>query len=1038
MIRPFIEFAVKKPVLNHLILTFFVVMAIFAYQSIPKEVFPPAQRDKVVIKGNYAGASAEILDKMAVDALEQKVKALSDIQEVTSSIQNGYFTITANIKSGGDKLIVLSDVKDVITSIKNDLPADMDEPTVQVLEQAIPLVQVAVSGDIPLKTLIDHAEAIKDKIARIQELSKVVLYGKSETELVIDIDDKKVSAYGLDMERTVQALSSMASIFPIGKIEQQGNHLFLSTINGEKSAEAFEKMILKIGSKKVRLQDIARVRFALADRSELSSFNGKPNISINIQKSKEGNALALVKQIRKIVGAYHDKHPQLNLDLYSDTSVYIKNRLNTVISNILFGVILLFTALFMTVNRGIALVIAMGIPVSFIVALVSANLLGYSLNMLSLLGALLALGMLVDEAIVVAENIYRHLEMGKERMDAVIDGSVEMFPSVLAATMTTIFAFLPLLLMSGDMGVFMRILPVMISILLLSSLIEAFYFLPLHSKDFIHVRPEGARSHAFWDGLKARYRKTLTYLFHYKKRALALLVAGIFLLTVILGGMTRFQLFPDFDVTQMYVSGKVNINNSLEDSQKYVSRIEKTLLEKFDKENEVEHVTTIVGLRMNAKNELETGSNLFHIFIDLYEKKPENFFDTFINPLLSPEYDDAKMKRERLAKDIVKQVKIWLKPLQDESDLSGKKIFEEFEVVAPGAGVVAHDLEISLGGLEDAELVKGVAILRNALESMDHVYNVSDDAALGAAEIKLRVNAYGQSLGFTEQSVSNALRALYLKSEYSKMFDDEGIVSIKIESERKNLAAGLKKYELALPGTSQKIALSEVCDFIYQKSFARIKKDDGERLRTVYGSFEKDKIASAQIMQALEPAFEKVQKMGMHVVIKGEEKENRKVQRELGIIALIAIFLIFVTLVWMFDSLFLSLIVLSTIPLSVLGVFIGHLIMGLNLTMPGLMGIVGLAGVVVNDGIIMVDFIRRGKNLDEVISWAILRIRPIMLTSVTTILGLSTLIFFASGQALILQPMAVSLGFGVAWATVLNLLYVPLLYVVVKRIRFVS
>jgi hydrophobic/amphiphilic exporter-1 (mainly G- bacteria), HAE1 family len=1033
MIRSFVTFAVTKSTLNHLILAFFIVMSIMAYQSIPKELFPPAQRDKVVITGFYAGASAEVLDKMAVDKLEEQLQTLAAIDGVTSTIQNGRFTISADLKTGSPRVLVLSNVKDIIATVKKDLPPDMNEPTAKIGEQAIPLVQVAIASDIDLAKLIEYAKDVKDDIASLQDLSKVSLYGTADRELVIQINEKKVSALGLDLSSVVSAISNISSIFPLGNIDESGKHLYISTINGEKQEKAYQNMLLKSGRKSFRLADVAEVRFQLSSRNEISHFNGQNNVSLNILKSKTGNAIALVKQIKEILKHHEEKHSQLRLSIYSDSSVYIKNRLNTVVSNIVFGLILLFIALFLTVNRGIALVVAMGIPLSFMVALVFSNMFGFSLNLLSLLGALLALGMLVDEAIVVAENIYRHMEMGKDKLQAAIDGSVEMFPAVLAATLTTIFAFLPLLLMSGDMGVFMRILPIMISVLLISSLFEAFYFLPLHAKDLIRAREHTSKSHSFWKKLNTNYAKVLHKLFSYRLKGLVALVLSIFFAIWFLGSQSRFQLFTDFDGTQVFISGKVNINNDLYESEALVAKIEKILLEKFDMKNEVDHMTSVIGIRMDAKNRIEVGHNLFHMFIDLHERKPVNVFDRFINPYLSPEYDASKLKRDRSVNDVVKDMRVWLQELKN-SERHGEKIFEAFEIVKPGAGVIAHDLEITLTGASDERLIEGIKRLERRLKEIPTVYNVSNDTQEGESELKLRVNRYGQELGFSENSVAQVVQSMHLKAEYSKMFDDEGLISIKVVNEHKDQFKALNTLELTALN-NEKVKLSDICEMSIVKSFSKISKDDGMRIRTVFGSFEKDKTSSGIVMDQLKSTLDELSTEGISVVIKGEEQENNRIVEELTYIAFIAIFLIFMTLVWMFDSFILSMMVLSTIPLSVLGVYLGNLIMGIDLTFPGLMGLVGLAGVVVNDGLIMIDFIRKAETLDEVVHYAVMRIRPILLTSITTVLGLSTMIFFASGQALILQPMAVALGFGVAWATVLNLLYIPLLYIVVKRIR---
>ena len=257
---------------------------------------------------------------------------------------------------------------------------------------------------------------------------------------------------------------------------------------------------------------------------------------------------------------------------------------------------------------------------------------------------------------------------------------------------------------------------------------------------------------------------------------------------------------------------------------------------------------------------------------------------------------------------------------------------------------------------------------------------------------------------------------------------------IKVEDRYKDEIGSIDSFRITTP-EGRVVVLSDVCDFYYQKSFVKIFKEDGDKVRSLFARVDKKIIVPNDVMAEIQPLLDKIEQDGIKVIIKGEQKENNKMKREMIQAAIIAIFLIFITLVWMFNSFVQPLIILSIIPLSILGVLVGNKLMGINLTMPGVMGIVGLAGVVVNDGLIMLSFVRRAKNYQEILKEATYRVRPIILTSVTTVLGLSSLIFFASGQALILQPMAISLGFGIAWATLLNLYFVPLVYAVIYRIH---
>ena len=1034
MIRKFIQFSIEKPLLNHILLIFILMLSIFAYINIPKEIFPPTQLDKITIKGGYIGTSADVLDKMVVKTIEDDLQNINELEEIKTSIKNGSFSISADIKTGSDNTNVLNDVKDVVASVKKDLPADMNEPVAKIKTHSFPLVLIAISGDISKSELLDKAQELKSKLSMYKELSDITIRGDADEELDIVLDTQKIKAYGLKPSLVVNAIRNISSIFPIGTIKEKAHHLYISTYNGEKTKEDVANTIIRVGNSKVRIGDIADVAFKLSDEIELSHYNGVRNISLNVAKSKDGNAISLVREIRKMLKEEKLKHPNINYSIYTDTSIWIKNRLNTVFSNIAFGLMLVFLAMLIFINRGIAVVVAIGIPVSFMIGLIATEIMGDSMNMLSLLGALIALGMLVDEAIVVAENIYRHLEEGMERKEAAITGAVEMFPAVLTATLTTVFAFLPMLLMTGDMGMFIKIIPIMITVLLLSSLFEAFYFLPLHAYDFLKVSKEESFTKKFWAKMYVLYSRVLHFLFRSRYISLVVIVVGILGSTYYMAKNSKFQLFPDFDTTQVYVYGKVNINNELEDTEKFVTTLEQRLLKNLDKDN-VSSITSVIGFKMDSKNRAELGENMFHIFIDLNEHTPVNFFDKYISPILSVESDTGDKIRKDDAKVIAEHIKKLLKDMYSLKDKENHLVFEELVVKVPGAGVVANDVEIALSSKESKDVVPSLKYIESKLKNIEGVFNVSDDANLGEKELKLRVNSYGQELGFNEESISAELRAYYLKGEYGKLFNQKGLIRIKLESNINKDVNSLNSIELQVPSTNQYVALKDICDFVYVQSYVTIMKEDGKRIRSLYASIDKDIITSSEVMTKLQPALDKVKKDGIDIEIKGEEKENNKNKREMMQSFIMAIFLIFITLVWLFDSILKPLIVISTIPLVLLGVYIGHWVMDLNMTMLGMIGIVGLAGVVVNDGLIMVDFIKKAKDTEELMSRAKTRLRPILLTSLTTVLGLLTLIFFASGQAMILQPMAVSLGFGIAWATVLNLLYVPLMYSVVYRIK---
>ena len=800
-------------------------------------------------------------------------------------------------------------------------------------------------------------------------------------------------------------------------IKDSSKHYYLSTFNGEKDIEKIKNTILKIDGKSIYLKDIANIKFTLGDVLDISHFNAKTNIAVGINKGLEGDAIELVKQIKQITKEFEAKYGNLEFDTYIDTSIWIKNRLNTVVSNILFGLILLFFTLCFFINLRVAIVVAMGIPTSFMIGLIFAEYMGYSLNMLSLLGALIALGMLVDEAIVVGENIYRHLEMGKDRFTAARDGTLEMYPAVLTATATTIFAFLPILLMTGEVGKFMQILPIMITILLLSSLFEAFLFLPLHSKEILRVSKSERKSHKIWEFNYKLYENILSFLLRGKYIAVFGMIGLIVVFSVIVFNTQKFKFMPSFDSTQVYITGSVGVGKKIEQTEELVLELEKKMLNSLDFKNSISSVSSVTGMKLDGKNLPHYEEFYFHIFVNLHESAADNFFDIYINPYLSPKYDDSNMIRTVSAQDIEEELKKILEPY-----IKSNK-YEELKIFVPQAGIVKNDVEIAISGKKE-EVSKAVKKLKDSLAKVQGISNIADDSIIGNYELKFKVNSYGNSLGIDEETILNQLRPFYFKGTYSKMFDDKGIIDIIFESQHKDILESLDSFSI-LTSSNQKVLLKDVVEFIKVPAYSQIFKENNEQIISVTASL--NKITSTELFELINSEITQLRN-SVNIEIKGEQKENEKVQKEMAQAGLIAIILIFMALIWMFDSIVKPLIILSTIPLSILGVLLGHLIMGINISMPSLIGIVGLAGVIVNDGIIMMDFIKKAKNIKELVEYAKMRLRPILLTSITTILGLFTLMFFASGQALILQPMAISLGFGLLWATILNLYLVPMIY----------
>jgi len=1017
-----LKFFINKAILTHTIFFFLIIVSILSYNRVAKELFPPSTLDKISITGAYPGASSDTLNKIAVIPIEDNIKNYPEVVNVETTILNGRFTIIADIKPGSDMNTLLSDFKSDVASIRSNLPSDMTEPTVSIVKKAFPLITVTIAGDIDNFKLLEIANKLKQKLLVLRDLSKIQIDGDGDKELKIILNNKKILALGLDENGVISAIANLSSITPIGKIEDSTQ--FYLSMKNIKDLSTIENMIIKVGNKAVRLKDIASLKYTIQTPSTLGKFNGIKDISLTIKKGESGDAIALTREIRKITNEFAKQYPNLKFGFSMDTSVWVKNRLNTVVSNINFGLILVFFAMWLFINKRISFVVTIGIPTSFAIALIFLDYLNFSLNLLSMLGALIALGMIVDEAIVVAENIQRHLEMGKDKTTAAIDGAKEVFWPVVASALTTVFAFLPLLMIEGEIGVFLKIIPIMITILILSSVLEAFIFLPLHAKEVLS--PKETTKENLWKKINNFYIKVLDIVLRFKWISLIFFLGVIPALIVLGFKHSKFQLFPDFDTTQIYVKGSLDTNNTIYDTFNGIKPIEKVLKDRLNGNN-IKSFTTIVGMKLNGKSNIDSGENNFQIFVDLYDRKPTDFYNKYIAPLLVPISENPnEVKREKTAKEIVEELKAEYKKL-------GINI-PDLSVEIPGVGMVKSDIVISLTESNRTKLIKDIKKLSEVLKGIKGVHSVYNDAILGAKLLKLQINPYGQKLGITQSYIVSSLRGYFSDAEFAKTIDQK-VVKIKLKDINKDKISFLKEFRIIIPNTNQKILLSKVTDFVIENNFQKLNKYNGVIAKSVYANLDKKIITTSEVYKKLQPILDQLKKEGVKITIGGAKKVSKAFLKDIKFAGIIAIILIFITLVAMFNSVLLPFVVISVIPLSLLGVIIGNFIMGMNFTMIGMIGVVGLAGIVVNDGIIMIEFLKDAKNLEDLKQKASLRVRPILLTSITTILGLATLIFYPFGQSVILQPLAIVIGYGVAFSTLLNLFYLPLFFAIIKRIK---
>ena len=1022
----FITYFINNTRFNYAVLVFLLYMGVSAYIEIPKELFPNTELDKISIQASYAGASADNMDKMAVRELEDAISNISGIEKSETTIAPGSFAMILSLDEGANKVSILNKVKDAISLSKQFLPADMNEPTALIIDRVRPLISLSISSKVLSRAeLTEIAKEIKNKIARIKNIAEVAIRGDSNQELSIKIDSAAVLAYGLNPQSVINAVANLSYIFPIGNIEEKGNFVFVSSVNGKADVKSWRESILELDGKFVRLGDIAEISIEYPQTQTLSSYNNNDTLTLLISKSEEGSSMELSKELRLYIEKIAPNYKDVLFDFYQDSSKPVDDRLNTVISNLMFGLVLVFFSLFILINLRIAFIVVLGIPFSFIIGLLFIYYMGYSINIISLLGALIVIGIVVDDAIVVSENIQRHIDEGMDVQEAALVGTKEMLLPVTLATLTTAAAFLPMFLMQGEIALFLILVPIVVVMILLGSLIESFFFLPLHAKEFL----KKSQNMLNWEPLQKRYERVLRFHIEHKKLFLATFLLAVPIFTFMTASSMKFQFFPNFDGNNIYISGKLDINTPLEETYLITKEIEAAFIEHAE-EFSLKSTSATSGFSRSLSGESEINNNVLYIVLELYERKESDFISEYINPILNFTFDfhNPDKRRELRTFELSPRAQEILEPFKE------KYGFVELGVSEDKPGLIRSDIQINLLGSDYVALDASIKELEELLSRTKGVANYSNNIKYGKVEYKLEINPYGESLGLSEASISRLLGDYFLERRQSTTFNKYGIMEIKTQELHKDQTQTLTNFNIIL-SDGRSVRLSDVASIQMVQDYERIDKLNGSRVKTVFANVDKRTITAGEVLKTLEPTLEAIKKRGIEVTLLGEKEKNKQLQGDMKKSVILALSLIFLTLLLIFSKVKYVLMVMSVIPLSVLGALLGHKLLGIPLTMPSMIGILGLAGVVVNDGIIMLDFLHGTRNSEEFFMRASQRLRPILITSITTFLGLFTLMFYATGQAVILQPIAISIGFGLIWGTALNLIFVPTLYALINGIR---
>jgi multidrug efflux pump subunit AcrB len=1026
-----IDFSIRNPLVVNLLLVIILLAGVLSWYAMPQEMFPTVEQDKVTIKTAFEGASPEEVERQVTLPIEQELDGLADIDVISSTSNEGSSSILIELKSGANVDDFLRKVRTALDQV-DDLPDEAEEPELARLETRFPVISVSLFGAISRGELYAIAERVEDELNQLSGIASVGVAGDREWEIWVVVDPQVLAAREVSLNQVARALRENLRDLPGGTLKSSGGDIRLRGVGVAPDPEQMAAIVLRSNDQggQLRLGDLARIDLRLEEAMTLGRFNGRPSVNLTINKTAQASTIEVAKQVRDYVAERQQSLPDsVRLGLFSDFSVYVKNRLETVKSSGVVGLTLVLLSLYLMLNFRVAFITALGIPVSFLVAVIVLFLLGYSINMISLFAFLIALGLIVDDAIIVNENIYRHLEMGEQPAGAALLGTKEVYWPVVASTATTIAAFMPMFAIGGTMGAFIAVIPVVVSASLMGSLLEAFGVLPSHAKEFLRPARKRKQGRIDWAALNRRYmgllKKSLDYRYPVAMLSIGLLVIAItFAATRI-----PFMLFGHVDVGQFFVNVEAPSTYSIEETSRLASKLEQTLLENIGDE-ELNTLLTNVGVMFVDFQRVKVGSRYIQLIVDLKKQKPQGFIERWISPVVSLQFR-WQGSRERDSKTVINDVREKLQQIPGIQRLS---------ILRPQGGPAGADVEIGLLGDSVERLSIQAEKIRAFIARMPGVSDARQDMDPGKLEFRYELNERGRQLGLTQNDLADAVRTgfLGLKLTYVSWRDKRIPVRLIYDDHLRHDAGALDRLPVTLDD-GRTVYLGDVAEIREARGFNSVNRRNLNRLATITAEVDARVTIPNEVLERVKRAFETLPE-GQELLFLGEKKQAAESLAGMKQAMIIASAVIFFILATLFKSLLDPLVVMFAIPFGAIGVIIGHLLFGFHLQFLSLIGFLALTGIVVNDSLILIDFAKRLRRAgwerkEALVEAGRVRIRPILLTSATTFLGISPLIFFATGQTAFLSPMAVSLGFGLLFATLLILLALPCFYLIADDFR---
>ncbi len=1032
LLRAWIAGGVRNPVFANLLMICILAGGVFSANRMIREAFPELSLDHVIVEVPYRGASPEDVESRVCTPIEDAVRGIVGVRRIWSAANDNFGTIGIALKTDvKDPQRVLNEVKDRVDRITT-LPPESEKPMVRQSIIRTEVINIAVFGDAPERTLKRTAQDIKRDLEALAGISQVSLSGIREDEILIEVSEEALLAYNLSLAQVMGVVRKSSLDLPAGVIHTAEEDLTLRVTGQRFTASEYEDLIvLEQGNAVVRLGDIAVIREGFEDVALRGRFNGQPAALVAVYKTPEEDSMRIASAVRDYVAARQEFLPdRLKLSVWGDSSVEIESRISMLVSNGLQGLVILFLAIWLFLEFRLAFWVAAGIPISFAGGLLLMDYFGQSINVISLFALIMVTGIIVDDSIVIAESVHARRQAGDTPQLAAIEGTTRVAVPVLGSTLTTIVAFVPLLYVVGIMGRFVYVLPVVVIAALVASTVEGMWIQPAHlcfgqkpGASYVPHDPGAIRravdrmhDHVLVHWYRPVYRLAL----HHRGITIAMTLA---LLTVAAGawygGRVPFVLLPKEDGGTLRARVRFPEGTPASVTEQTIERVEKAAVElNHDPALKPASPGDLVRQVYSIAGEFADfipirGGNLCEVRIELMPSGERRIGD---DPII-------ERWRERIG------------PLHDAT---------EFTIVRQQIGPTERPIEVRLLGSDLDDMTAASERVQAKLREFDGVTDVYQDLVPGKRQLRIKLRPAARALGLTLDDVATQLRHGFFGGEAIRLQRGADEVKVRVrypESERASIS-DLENERIATPRGAV-IPFSEVAEVEWARGFASIQHQDGKRRVRIMADLDERRANAEQIIQTLQAGFldEVVSDYNELTYNFGGDRERMDESfqslRNGFLLAMLANYAILAAVLHSYVK---PLVVMAAVPFGLIGVIAGHMLMGFDLTMMSIFGIVGVSGLVVNQALVLVDSInwsiRDGKSVYEaVLEVGELRFKPILLTSITDLAGLLPLLLNQSGQAQSVQPMAIALSFGLLASAALNLLVVPGLYLVANDVR---